>query len=34
MLPRIAKDIEDGKAAKFDFSFIDADKAEALDYFE
>jgi predicted O-methyltransferase YrrM len=34
VLPRIAKDVEEGKMDRFDFSFIDADKAEALDYFE
>jgi predicted O-methyltransferase YrrM len=34
VLPSIAKDIQEGKMDKFDFSFIDADKAEALDYFE
>ena len=34
VLPRIAEEIGEGKAVRFDFSFIDADKAEMLDYFE
>lgn len=34
VLPTIAAEIEQGKKPKFDFSFIDADKASALAYFE
>ena len=33
ILPQLAKEVEDGKRGEFDFSFIDADKREALDYF-
>lgn len=34
VLPKLADEIEQGKKPKFDFSFIDADKASALSYFE
>ena len=33
ILPQLAKEIEEGERERFDFSFIDADKREALDYF-
>ena len=33
VLPTLAKDVEEGKREKFDFSFIDADKENAIDYF-
>ena len=34
VLPRLAAEVERGERDRFDFAFIDADKAEALDYFE
>ncbi|KAL8928051.1 MAG: hypothetical protein Q9172_001106 [Xanthocarpia lactea] len=34
LLPRLAGEIEQGKRDRFDFSFIDADKANALPYFD
>ena len=34
VLPELCRDIEEGRMERVDFSFIDADKAEALDYFE
>ena len=33
ILPELAKDVKEGRREPFDFSFIDADKREALDYF-
>jgi predicted O-methyltransferase YrrM len=34
VLPRLMTDIEHGKRDRFDFTFIDADKANALHYFD
>lgn len=34
VLPRLAAEISQGKREKFDFSFIDADKENALPYFD
>ena len=34
LLPRLAGEIEQGKRERFDFSFIDADKVNALRYFD
>lgn len=34
VLPRLAEEIAQGTRKKFDFSFIDADKANALPYFD
>ncbi|KAL8725902.1 MAG: hypothetical protein Q9166_007067 [cf. Caloplaca sp. 2 TL-2023] len=34
LLPRLAAEIEQGKRERFDFSFIDADKVNALPYFD
>lgn len=34
VLPRLMAEIEQGKRKRFDFSFIDADKANALPYFD
>lgn len=34
LLPRLADEIQQGRRERFDFSFIDADKANALPYFD
>ncbi|KAL8785269.1 MAG: hypothetical protein Q9213_003473 [Squamulea squamosa] len=34
LLPKLADDIQQGKRERFDFSFIDADKVNALPYFD